>query len=328
MKNMGKKKIVVLGGGTGQGNLLRGLKQEEGLDLTAIVAVSDDGGGSGTIRTEMKMLPPGDIRNCLISLSNMDPTMEKLMNHRFRYGSLKNQNFGNLFLLALNEIFGDFQIAIDQVSEMIAVKGKVVPATLVEIRLISTLATGNVVIGESAIGPTCLTQQSEIEKIEIIPRNPEANPIAIKKIHEADIIVIGPGSLYTSLIPNLLIPEIRLALKESKVPKIYICNLMTENGETHHLNTYQHVQVLQEIMDCRLDYVLLNNRSISEQAKDNYRKEEKQFLYAQEEDIIKINRLGIQTIRGDFVVETEYGAIMHDSEKVSKIILSILTKGI
>ena len=105
MKNMGKKKIVVLGGGTGQGNLLRGLKQEEGLDLTAIVAVSDDGGGSGTIRTEMKMLPPGDIRNCLISLSNMDPTMEKLMNHRFRYGSLKNQNFGNLFLLALNEIF-------------------------------------------------------------------------------------------------------------------------------------------------------------------------------------------------------------------------------
>lgn len=328
MKNMGKKKIVVLGGGTGQGNLLRGLKQEEEFDLTAIVAVSDDGGGSGTIRTEMKMLPPGDIRNCLISLSNMDPTMEKLMNHRFRYGSLKNQNFGNLFLLALNEIFGDFQIAIDQVSEMISVKGKVVPATLVEIRLVSTLANGNVVIGESAIGPTCLTQQSKIEKMEIIPRNPEANPIAINKIHEADLIVIGPGSLYTSLIPNLLIPEIQLAIKESKVPKIYICNLMTENGETHHLNIYQHVQVLQEIMDCRLDYVVLNNHSISKEAKDNYRREEKRFLYAQIEDIVKINQLGIQTIRGDFVIETEYGAIMHDSEKVSKIISSILKKGI
>lgn len=326
MKKEEKKKIVVLGGGTGQGNLLRGFKKREDIELTAVVAVSDDGGGSGVIRTEMKMLPPGDIRNCLISLSNMDPTMEKLMNHRFNYGSLKGQNFGNLFILALNEIFGDFQIAIDQVSEMISVKGKVLPASPTPIRLMATLENGNVVIGESNIGKTCLQQNTYLQKVEIIPERPEATAEVITKIQEADIVIIGPGSLYTSLLPNLLIPDIRQAIFQSKAHKLYICNLMSENGETHHLNIYDHVEILHRNVNERLDYVLLNTQVISKKIEDNYDREDKYILYPEHDDIRKINALGIQTIVGDFIVETQYGAIMHDSEKVVKIILEILKK--
>lgn len=324
MKTIDKKRIVVLGGGTGQGNLLRGLKKHEKIDLTAIVAVSDDGGGSGTIRNEMKMLPPGDIRNCLLSLSNMDPAMEKLMNHRFAYGSLKGQNFGNLFLLALNEIFGDFQIAIDQVSEMISVKGKVLPASLEPLRLMATLENGNVVIGESLISKTCLEQNTHVKKIEIIPERPEATREVISHIDRADIIVVGPGSLYTSLMPNLLIPAIKQAILESEAQKVYICNLMTENGETDNLTIYDHVHIIQKALEYQLNYAVINTTDISERIQRNYDKEEKRLLYPSAEDIQKINEIGVQTIVGDFSKETEYGAIMHDSEKVADIVLKLL----
>ncbi|MFC4803805.1 gluconeogenesis factor YvcK family protein [Filifactor villosus] len=319
-----KKKVVVLGGGTGQGNLLRGFKNKDDVDLTAVVAVSDDGGGSGTIRTEMRMLPPGDIRNCLISLSNMDPTMEKLMNHRFAYGSLKGQNFGNLFILALNEIFGDFQIAIDQVSEMISVRGKVLPASPEMIRLMAVLENDNVVIGESQIARTCLEQSTHVKKIEIIPEKPEATAQVLEHIQEADIIIIGPGSLYTSLLPNLLIPEIKEAILKSSAKKVYICNLMTENGETDHLDIYQHVELIQKTLDYHLQYVVINTSPISAEIQHNYDREQKTILYPAAEDIRRMNEIGVQSIRGEFAVETDYGAMMHDSDKVVRTILKLL----
>lgn len=326
MSTTNKMRIVVLGGGTGQGNLLRGFKKHEKIDLTAVVAVSDDGGGSGTIRTEMKMLPPGDIRNCLISLSNMDPTMEKLMNHRFAYGSLKGQNFGNLFLLALNEIFGDFQIAIDQVSEMISVKGKVLPASPEPLRLMATLENGNVVVGESQIAKTCLEQNTHLKKIEIIPEHPLATEKVIRQIEKADIIIVGPGSLYTSLMPNLLIPDINRVILSSKAQKVYICNLMTENGETDNLTIYDHVNLIQKTLHYQLQYVVINTADISEKIQENYDREEKTILYPSTEDIQRINEIGVQTILGHFAKETEYGAIMHDSEQVAHVVLQLLEK--
>ncbi|MGB5823739.1 MAG: gluconeogenesis factor YvcK family protein, partial [Proteocatella sp.] len=229
------KKVVVLGGGTGQGNLLRGLKKYTEY-LSAIVTVADDGGGSGLIRAENRMLPPGDIRNCLISLSNMDPIMEKLMNHRFESGSLKNQSFGNLFLLALYEIFGDFEKAVDHISDMIGVKGSVIPSTNEQIRLVAHLQNGSVAVGESNIAPYCITEKTSIRKLELMPSKPRATQKALERISQADIIVIGPGSLYTSIIANLIIPEIAEAIINSSAKKIFICNIMTEHGETDSLD--------------------------------------------------------------------------------------------
>ena len=192
------KKVVVIGGGTGQGNILEGLKKHTE-KLTAIVTVADDGGGSGLIRNENRMLPPGDIRNCLIALSDMDLLTERLMRHRFKSGSIKNQSFGNLMILAYYEIFNDFEKSINYVGEKIGAKGKVVPSTREHIRLVASLENGSVVIGESNIAQMSIAQKSEISKLELLPTKPKATQSAIDAIREAEIIIIGPGSLYTRL---------------------------------------------------------------------------------------------------------------------------------
>ncbi|WP_036931564.1 gluconeogenesis factor YvcK family protein [Proteocatella sphenisci] len=316
--------IVVLGGGTGQGNLLRGLKKHT-KSLSAIVTVADDGGGSGLIRAENRMLPPGDIRNCLVSLSDMDPIMEKLMDHRFESGSLKNQSFGNLFLLALYEIFGDFEKAVDHISGMIGVNGCVIPSTNEQIRLVAKLDNGSVAIGESNIAPTCITEKTFIKKLELIPSKPGASKKAIEKISEAEIIVIGPGSLYTSIIANLIIPEISEAIIKSKAKKVFICNIMSEEGETDRLDSYGHLEkIIDHVKTIKIDYMLINNKMIDNVILERYDKENKHPVYADDEQRVKIQELGVQIIEDNLLKVSGTGQIVHDSEKVAKILLDIL----
>jgi len=221
-------RIVVIGGGTGLSVLLRGLKHEP-VHITAIVTVADDGGSSGRLREEMDMLPPGDIRNVLTALADTEPLMEKVMQYRFSTGTgLAGHNLGNLLLAAMNEITGDFVTAVKTLSGVLAVRGDVLPASTQSIRLKAEMTDGSLVVGESQIPLT----GKEIKRVFLDPEDAVPLSEALLAIAEADAILIGPGSLYTSILPNLLVRGLFAAIKRSPAPKIYICNVMTQPGET------------------------------------------------------------------------------------------------
>ena len=235
--------IVAIGGGTGLSTLLKGLKNYS-CNITAIVTVSDDGGSSGILRKQLGVQPPGDIRNCLAALSNEEPTLTRLFQYRFSGGSdLEGHSFGNLFLSALTTITGSLEKAVQASSKVLAVQGQVLPATNTDVMLWAELEDGKKIFGESKIGKS----KKLISKIGILPENPSALPSALESIKDADLIILGPGSLYTSLLPNLLVPEIVDALLQSNSPKIYISNLMTQPGETDGLiNVYQHIKSIEK----------------------------------------------------------------------------------
>ena len=233
--------IVAIGGGTGLSSLLKGLKRYSSR-ITAIVTVADDGGSSGVLRRELGVQPPGDIRNCLAALATEEPLIKGLFQYRFSSGSgLEGHSFGNLFLSALTAITGSLETAISASSRVLAVQGQVVPATNVDVRLWAELEDGERIEGESAIGKA----QKPITRIGCDPPQPPALPRALEAIKNAEIILIGPGSLYTSVLPNLLVPEIVKAIARSKVPKLYICNLMTQPGETDGLDVTGHVRAIE-----------------------------------------------------------------------------------
>ncbi len=234
--------IVAIGGGTGLSTLLKGLKTYSS-NITAIVTVSDDGGSSGVLRKQLGVQPPGDIRNCLAALSNEEPILTRLFQYRFSGGSgLEGHSFGNLFLSALTTITGSLEKAVQASSKVLAVQGQVLPATNTDVMLWAELENGEKIFGESKISQS----KNLISRIGYIPENPPALPSALESIKEADLIVLGPGSLYTSLLPNLLVPEIVDALLESNAPKIYISNLMTQPGETDGLDVYQHIKAIEK----------------------------------------------------------------------------------
>ncbi len=233
--------IVAIGGGTGLSTLLSGLKRYSSR-ITAIVTVADDGGSSGILRREMGVQPPGDIRNCLAALSTEEPLLSRLFQYRFSAGSgLEGHSFGNLFLSALTAITGNFETAITASSRVLAVQGQVVPATNVDVRLWAELENGQRIEGESAIGKA----PSPIVRMGCLPEQPPALPRALEAIANAELIVLGPGSLYTSLIPNLLVPELVEAIQRSSAPKLYICNLMTQPGETDGLDVIGHLRAIE-----------------------------------------------------------------------------------
>ncbi|QPN62697.1 YvcK family protein [Synechococcus sp. CBW1004] len=233
--------IVAIGGGTGLSTLLSGLKRYSS-NLTAIVTVADDGGSSGVLRREFGMQPPGDIRNCLAALSTEEPLLTRLFQYRFRSGSgLEGHSFGNLFLTALTAITGSLESAITASSRVLAVQGQVVPATNADVRLWAELENGERIEGESRIGKA----HSPIVRLGCIPERPPALPRAIEAIANADLIVLGPGSLYTSLLPNLLVPELVTAISRSRAPRLYICNLMTQPGETDGLDVAGHLRAIE-----------------------------------------------------------------------------------
>ena len=233
--------IVAIGGGTGLSTLLSGLKRYSS-HITAIVTVADDGGSSGVLRRELGVLPPGDIRNCLAALSTEEPLLTRLFQYRFSAGGgLEGHSFGNLFLSALTAITGNLETAITASSRVLAVQGQVVPATNVDVRLWAELENGQRIEGESNIGHA----PSPIVRLGCIPERPPALPRALDAIANADLIVLGPGSLYTSLLPNLLVPELVSAIQRSRAPRLYICNLMTQPGETDGLDVRGHLRAIE-----------------------------------------------------------------------------------
>ena len=227
--------IVAIGGGTGLSTMLRGLKKYT-KNLTAIVTVSDDGGGSGMLRRDIGMLPPGDIRHCMESLANTEPVMQQLLTYRFESGTLRGQCFGNLLLAALNGVTGSFDEAVRSMGQVLAISGTVIPVTTTDVRLTATFENGAYVVGESNIFGFKKQQDCRIDHVELLPAHPKALPDALDAIAAADLILLGPGSLYTSIIPNLLVDGVAEAIAASDAQKIYVCNIMTQDGETEGLS--------------------------------------------------------------------------------------------
>lgn len=249
-------KVVAIGGGTGLATLLRGLKEHTD-NLTAVVTVADDGGSSGRLRRELGVLPPGDFRNCIIALADTEPIMARLFEYRFGAGSvLEGHSFGNLFIAAMSGVTGKFPEALKETSRVLAVRGQVLPSTLESVALLARLKDGHTVYGESQIP----NGGSPIRRVELDPANPEAYPEAVQAIREAELIVIGPGSLYTSVLPNLLVGGISQAVRESAAVRVYVCNVATQPGETDGYDVPEHVEAIHRHVGPGLfDYVLINN---------------------------------------------------------------------
>ena len=236
-------RVAVIGGGHGLSNMLRGLKQYTE-NITAIVTVSDDGGGSGMLRQDLGMPPPGDIRNCMEALANTEPMMRELLHYRFTEGSLAGQSFGNLFLAAMNGISDSFDQAVSRMSEVLAITGRVLPVTTADVQLEAEFENGASVVGESKIFYCKKKEDCRIRQVRLLPAHPRALPKAVAALREADMIVLGPGSLYTSIIPNLLVEGIVEAIQDSDALKVYVCNVMTQEGETEGYSVGDHISAL------------------------------------------------------------------------------------
>ena len=309
-------KIVVIGGGTGLSTLLRGLKTYSA-NITAIVTVADDGGSSGRLRQEFGVLPPGDIRNCLAALADEEKLLTELFQYRFRAGDgLTGHSFGNLFLTAMSDITGDLEQAVAASSKVLAVRGQVLPATLSDVRLWAELADGRRIDGESSIPKA----GGKIVKIGCIPANPPAVPAAIKALKEADYIIIGPGSLYTSLIPNLLVPEIADAIAQTNAPRIYICNIMTQPGETEGYTVADHIRAIDAACGQRrlFDAVLIHKKPPSEQSLIRYAQQNSHPVFLDRE---AVTQLGRRIVPANVLYEDETGFVRHNPQKLAQVLL-------
>lgn len=306
-------KIVAIGGGTGLSTLLRGLKEYSD-NLTAIVTVADDGGSSGRIRQEMGLLPPGDIRNCLIALAREERLLTDLFRFRFPGETgLGGHSFGNLFLAAMTGIAGDLMTAIQYSSRVLAVRGQVVPATMAQMTLVARFSDGSVVRGESNI----TAKKLPIESIWCEPSSPAALPEALQAIEEADAIILGPGSLFTSLVPHLLIPGLREALLASPAPRLYVCNVMTQPGETDDFKASDHVKVLHRYGGEGLVTNILVNEALPWRLKEKY---EAEGQVPVELDWETLTGMGVVPVRGSFIDEAE--AVRHNPSLLAAAIMT------
>lgn len=320
-------RIVAIGGGTGLATLLSGLKAYVGKNdgglpeigsLSAIVAVTDDGGSSGRLRDELQMPPPGDIRNCMVALSEDEMLLSRLFQHRFSGdGPLSGHNFGNLFLAALSELTGDFAEAVRLSSEILASKGHIYPASVSDVRISARLTDGTTVRGEtsvSKVGPN-------IEHLFLEPADSQPHPEAIAEIETADMITVGPGSLYTSLLPPLLVSGIAKAVSKSKATKVFICNLMTQPGETDGLSARSHLEIVRNYLpELFFDFIVVNNKSISEEQTEKYRSEGAvQIGVHGSMEGSSIN--GTSVIHEDIL--TDGDLVRHDPAKLAEIVVGL-----
>ena len=316
--HVGGPKIVVIGGGTGLSTMLRGLKVYTN-NITAIVTVGDDGGGSGKLRADLGMLPPGDIRNCILALADTEPIMEDLLQYRFTEGTLKGQSFGNLFLAAMDGISDNFEAAVQKMSSVLAVTGKVLPVTLDDMKLIAELENGNIVEGESIIPDEVIKQKSKIKNLKIEPEKAKPLLDALMAISEADAIVMGPGSLYTSIIPNLLVEDIAECINKSDAIKIYISNVMTQPGETDDFTVSDHIKTLMKYSGKNsVEYVIANNGTIPKDIEERYLSEGSKLV---ELDYDNIKDLGVKVVETDLVKITK-GYVKHDSEYLAQVLMT------
>jgi uncharacterized cofD-like protein len=309
-------RIVVIGGGTGLSTLLRGLKASSA-NITAIVTVADDGGSSGRLRREIGVLPPGDIRNCIAALADEEKLLTELFQYRFQAGDgLVGHSFGNLFLTVLSDITGDFEQAVAASSKVLAIRGQVLPATLTDVRLWAELSDGRRIEGESSITKA----NGQIVQIGCLPENPPALPKALEAIEAADYIVIGPGSLYTSVIPNLLVPDIAEAIAQKHVPCIYVCNIMTQPGETQGYTVADHIRAIDVACGRQLFHaVLVQKQAPSAKALSRYAQEDSAPVELDSEAVIQLGR---RIIRANVMVEDEAtGLVRHDPHRLAQVLL-------
>ncbi|GKX68034.1 gluconeogenesis factor YvcK family protein [Inconstantimicrobium mannanitabidum] len=313
-------KIVVIGGGTGLSTMLRGLKYYTS-NITAIVTVADDGGGSGDLREDLGILPPGDIRNCILALADTEPLMDELLQYRFTDGKLKNQSFGNLFLAAMDGISDSFESAVQKMGSVLAVTGKVLPVTLENMKLKAELENGNIVEGESYIPEEALKQKSKIKKLMVLPE--DAKPVleAIQAIKEADAIVMGPGSLYTSVLPNILVKDIAASVRKSDALKIYISNIMTQPGETDGFKVSDHIKILKKYGGKDIvDFVIAN---ADKQSLENNNKYADDGSTPVDLDVEAVEKLGVQVVKAN-LVKFKNGLVRHNSEHLAEVLIQTI----
>jgi uncharacterized cofD-like protein len=310
--------VTVIGGGTGLSVLLRGIKGVTS-NITAIVTVADDGGSSGRIRQDLGMIPPGDLRNCLVALADTEPLMEKLFQHRFGgVGGLAGHNFGNLFIAAMTEVLGDVEQALKESSKVLAVRGRVLPASTQTVRLWARMTDGSTVEGESQIP----LANKRIDRVYLQPEETMPVESSLEAIRDADAIILGPGSLYTSILPNLLVRGVADTLRKSQAVKIYICNVMTQPGETDGYSASEHVQaILDHVGSGVIDYVVINNQNVAEELQQKYAD---QGAYPVKQDVDIIEAMGIKVILADVINETDL--VRHDPLKLSRTIVSMIYK--
>ncbi|HEX9456852.1 MAG TPA: gluconeogenesis factor YvcK family protein [Candidatus Acidoferrum sp.] len=329
-------RIVALGGGTGLSTLLRGLKEHVSrrgdrwgrrrgemkhpksarriADLAAIVTVTDDGGSSGRLRREYRILPPGDIRNCMVALSADEALLGRLFQYRFHAGrGLRGHSFGNLFLTALTHITGDFNEAVRLSGEVLAIRGRIFPSTIDNVNLEAVLENGGRVLGETRISQS----KSRIQRVSLVPRRVRPLPETLEAIARADLILLGPGSLYTSVLPNLLIPQITEAIAKSHATRVYIANLMTQPGETPGYSLAEHVRAIhQHTRRHLIDWVIVNRKPVSPGVARRYRAEGAEPVAC---DLKELQKLGVRVVSDDLL--EEHGFIRHNSRRLARLLL-------
>ena len=312
-------KITAIGGGTGLSTMLRGLKKYT-KNLTAVVTVADDGGGSGVLRRDIGMPPPGDIRHCMESLANVEPIMERLLTYRFQEGSLAGQSFGNLILAALNGVTGSFEEAVAQMSQVLAITGRILPVTSADVQLEAVFENGARVVGESKISSFKKEQDCRIAHVALLPERPAALPAALQAIREADLILMGPGSLDTSVIPNLLVEGVVEAICRSEALKIYVCNIMTQEGETEGYTAADHVDaLLSHGAPGLVDLCLANSAPVRPGLVEKYREEDAAPILVDRE---RIRAMGLEL--EEYPVASEGGDYArHDPDRLAAAVLDV-----
>ena len=324
------QRVVTIGGGTGLSTLLRGLKQYTS-NIVAIVTVTDDGGSSGALQRQFGMLPPGDIRNCLVALADAETLMTELLQYRFNGGgqkgadpgrpaspgSLEGHSFGNLLLAAMTHLTGDFEMAVKETSRVLAIRGRVLPSTVQNVSLMAEMEDGSVVEGETSI----LKAPGAIRSIYLNP--PEVQPLseALDALHKAEAIIIGPGSVFTSIIPNLLVRGIPEAIARSRALKVYVCNVMTQPGETDGFGVVDHIRAIERhAQDVRLfDYVLMNDSVPSRELLERYRREGADLVPP---DVEGVRQMGYHPVVAPLISETN--VVRHDPDKLASAVMRLL----
>jgi len=309
--------IVVIGGGTGLSTMLRGLKQYTS-NLAAVVTVTDDGGSSGRLKRDMGVLPPGDIRNCLVALADAEPLMTELFQHRFGDGEegLDGHSFGNLLIAAMTRITGDFERAVKETSNILAIRGRVLPSTIEQVRLQAELMDGTLAEGETRIA----SSGKPIKHVMLHPSGAKPLEETLKAIETADCIVLGPGSVFTSVVPNLLVQGVAEAIATSEAVKIYVCNVMTQPGETDGYSAADHVKAVAKHAESRVfNYVLVNQERPDKPMLDKYAAENQFFV---EPNVAAIREMGYRPILGDYISQTE--VVRHDPAKLADAIVRLI----
>ena len=312
--------IVAIGGGHGLSTILRGLKLYTD-DLTAIVTVADDGGGSGMLREDLHMPPPGDIRNCMESLANAEPMMQRLLSYRFTSGRLAGPAFGNLLLAALNGLSDSFDQAVARMSDVLAITGRILPVTNADIALEATFENGTSIRGESRIFAFKKAQNCHIREVRLIPELPPALPAALEAICQADVILLGPGSLYTSVIPNLLVDGISDVIRNSRALKLYVCNIMTQDGETEHMTASDHIAALLKHGGAGLvDLCLCNSEPVGRRLLERYSREDAEPMTV---DVEAIEKQGVGVVERPLLDTKNTDYARHCGVKVAEAVIEL-----